>query len=83
MRCTRRSRAGADAWSRSRSTRTGLARELDLLRVPLVIVLDRDGNVAFTSSRSDAAGLAAVATATDQIIAGKPVAAATAQGGKP
>ncbi len=62
---------------------TGLARELDLLRVPLVIVLDRDGNVAFTSSRSDAAGLAAVATATDQIIAGKPVAAATAQGGKP
>jgi thiol-disulfide isomerase/thioredoxin len=62
---------------------SGLARELDLLHVPLVMVLDRDGNVAFTSSRSDPAGLAAVATATDQIIAGKPVAAATAQGGKP
>lgn len=61
----------------------GLARELDLRHVPLAIVLDRDGNVAFTSSRSDAAGLAAVTDATHQLIAGRPVAAATVEGGKP
>ncbi|HEY6866775.1 MAG TPA: TlpA disulfide reductase family protein [Candidatus Eisenbacteria bacterium] len=60
----------------------GLARELDLQHVPLTLVLDRDGNVAFTSSRSDDAGLTAVAAAARELVAGKPVAAAT-EGGKP
>jgi thiol-disulfide isomerase/thioredoxin len=61
----------------------GLARELDLRHVPLVMVVDRDGSVAFTSSRSDAAGLAALADATRQLIAGRPVVATAPEGGKP
>lgn len=40
----------------------GLAHELDLKRVPLTLVLDRNGHIIFTTSRSDAEGLAALAT---------------------
>jgi len=36
----------------------GLARELDLQAVPLTLVLDRNGAVAWVSSRTDEAGLA-------------------------
>ena len=61
----------------------GVARELDLQDVPLTLVLDRDGQVALTSSRSDAAGLQAVADAAHGLIAGRPVAAAGAEGGRP
>jgi thiol-disulfide isomerase/thioredoxin len=61
----------------------GLAHELDLREVPLTLVLDRDGRVALTSGRSDAAGLQAVADAAHGLIAGRPVAAAGTEGGKP
>ena len=61
----------------------GLARELELRHVPLTLVLDRDGRVAFASSRSDDAGLAAVAAAAHELMAGRPVAAAAPEGGRP
>jgi thiol-disulfide isomerase/thioredoxin len=38
----------------------GLARELDLRAVPLTVVLDRDGRIAFTSRGTDRAALAAL-----------------------
>lgn len=59
----------------------GLARELDLRSVPLTIVLGRDGEVAFTSARSDEAGLDALVAATRKLAGGPPVAAREAAGG--
>ena len=61
----------------------GLAQELDLEHVPLALVLDRDGTVAFASSRSDEAGLAAVADAARRLIAGKPAVAVVPEGRTP
>ena len=61
----------------------GLAAELDLQHVPLALVLDRDGTVAFASSRSDEAGLAAVADAARRLMAGKPAVAAVPEGRTP
>ena len=58
----------------------GLARQLDLRQIPLTLVLDRTGHVAFTSSSTDPAGMDALAAATDDLIAGRAV-AATVQGG--
>lgn len=40
----------------------GLARALDVKSVPLTLVLDRNGHIIFTTSRSDAEGLAEVST---------------------
>jgi peroxiredoxin len=59
----------------------GLARELDLRSVPVTIVLDRDGHVAFASTRSDAAGLDALVAATRKLAGAPPVAAREAAGG--
>ncbi len=53
----------------------GLARRLDLTHLPIVIVIDRRGEVAFVTSRSDAGGLEALAGATRQALDGKPIAA--------
>ena len=61
----------------------GLARELDLRNVPFTIVLNRDGDVAFTSSQTDDAGLEALAATTRQLIADKPSAARIPEGEKP
>jgi thiol-disulfide isomerase/thioredoxin len=59
----------------------GLARELDLRSVPVTIVLDRNGEVAFASTRSDAAGLAELEAATRRLVAARPIAAREAAGG--
>jgi len=59
----------------------GLARRLDLRHVPFTIVLDRDGNVAYTASGSDAVALDALCAAARQVLAAKPVAARGDEGG--
>lgn len=59
----------------------GLARQLDLRSVPFTIVLDRQGQLAFASTRSDRAGLDALVAATRRLVAEKPVAANTAPEG--
>jgi len=59
-----------------------LARRLDLRAVPLSIVLDRDGEVALTSRRSDAAGIAALESAVRALLAA-PVATRPSAGGAP
>ena len=61
----------------------GLARELNLQHIPVTVVLDRNGAVAYTTSRSDAAGLAALTAATRQLLADKPVAAGLHDGEQP
>ena len=47
----------------------GLARELDLQAVPLTLVLDRNGAVAWCSPRSDEAGLAETRAAVQRLLA--------------
>ncbi len=47
----------------------GLARELDLQAVPLTLVLDRDGAVAWCSPRTDDAGLAETRAAVERLLA--------------
>ena len=59
----------------------GLARALDLKRVPLTLVLDRAGHIIYTTSRSDAQGLAAVAAKVRQSNALATPAAADADAG--
>ena len=61
----------------------GLARQLDLGSIPFTMVLDRNGEVAFTTSRSDEAGLSELAAAARQIASGRPYAAGLAGGGTP
>jgi thiol-disulfide isomerase/thioredoxin len=61
----------------------GLARELDLRHVPFTVVLDRNGEVAFTTSRSDQAGLDALVASARQLVSSRPVIAETSEGNKP
>jgi hypothetical protein len=49
--------------------------------VPLSLVIDRAGNIAYANTRSDAAGLDALVAATRKAIAERPVAAGIAEGG--
>jgi peroxiredoxin len=58
----------------------GLARALDLQHVPLTLVLDRSGAVAFTTSGSDDAALVALGAATRRLIAGDPPVSTTTEG---
>lgn len=51
----------------------GLARDLDLKQVPLTLVLDRAGAVAWVSSRSDEEGLSETRAAVERTLA-KPAA---------
>lgn len=53
----------------------GLAELIGLRQLPFTVVIGRDGKVAYTTGRSDAAGLMALTSATRQILAGQPVAA--------
>lgn len=55
----------------------GLARELDLQAVPLTLVLDRTGAVAWCSPRSDEAGLAETRAAVQRLLAQPAPPAAT------
>jgi thiol-disulfide isomerase/thioredoxin len=61
----------------------GLARELDLRQLPFTVVLDRNGEVAYTTGRSDDLGLDALAAATRQLVAAPPVAARLHEGDQP
>lgn len=54
----------------------GLARALDLRRVPFTLVLDRTGRVVFTTAGSDDRAVASVATAARQLLAQPPTAEA-------
>jgi len=47
---------------------SGMARELDLKQVPLTLVLDRSGAVAWCSSRTDAQGLAETRAAVERLL---------------
>jgi len=58
----------------------GLAEQVALRQLPFTVVIGRDGQVAYSTGRSDAAGLAALASATRQLLAGQPVAAGDAEG---
>jgi len=60
----------------------GLARQLDLDRVPYTVVLDRRGAVAFTTSGANPAGLSELAAVTRRLAAENPPAAARAEAGQ-
>jgi len=60
----------------------GLARALDLPHVPFTIVLDRSGAIAYTTSRSDDAGLEQLDQVTRRLLAvASPVVSRGAEGG--
>lgn len=63
----------------------GLARELDLQAVPLTLVLDRSGAVAWCSPKSDEAGLAETRAAVQRLLAqpAPPVATPAVAGDTP
>jgi thiol-disulfide isomerase/thioredoxin len=61
----------------------GLVRELDLRQVPLTVVLDRNGEVAFTSGHSDAAGIDAIGDVARRLMAARPYVSGIQPGGKP
>ena len=50
----------------------GLARALDLKHIPCTLIMDRAGNVAYTTSGSDDAAIARLATTTRQLLAQSP-----------
>lgn len=55
----------------------GLARQLDLKSVPLTLVLDGDGRIAYSTTGSDEAALAQVAAAAHRLLGGSAAAATT------
>ncbi len=59
----------------------GLAAALGLRELPFTLVLGRDGDVAYSTSRSDAAGVAALSTATRALLSGQVVASGDGDGG--
>lgn len=50
----------------------GLAESLSLEQLPLTLVLDRSGRVAYSSGRSDAEALQVLADVTHRLLAGQP-----------
>ena len=61
----------------------GLVRELDLQHIPFTIVMDRNGQVAYTTSRSDPQGTEALAAAAIQLAAKQPLASGIHEGDQP
>ena len=59
----------------------GLARRLDLDHIPYTIVLDREGQVAFTTSAADANGIAELGAVTRRLIGEAPALSTTQEGG--
>jgi thiol-disulfide isomerase/thioredoxin len=51
----------------------GLARALDLDHVPFTVVLDRGGEVAFSTSGSDADGIAEIGAVTRRLVEKRPL----------
>jgi thiol-disulfide isomerase/thioredoxin len=60
---------------------SGLARELDLRRVPATVVLDRDGRIAWSTGRSDDAELAKLEAVVRRLLGAVPVMAEDPNGG--
>jgi thiol-disulfide isomerase/thioredoxin len=60
---------------------SGLARELDLRAVPATVVLDRDGRIAWSTSRSDDAELAKLESVVRRLVGAVPVASGDPNGG--
>ncbi len=58
----------------------GLARDLALQHIPCTLVLDRDGNVVWTTSGSDAGALDALARRTEALLAPSQALAIPARG---
>ena len=58
----------------------GLAKQLDLQHIPFTLVLDRTGEVVFTTSGSDEASLSALEAAARQAVAARPVATREPEG---
>ncbi len=54
----------------------GLARTLDLQAIPCTLVLDRDGNVVWSTARSDEAGFRELSARTRELLSARPTAAA-------
>jgi thiol-disulfide isomerase/thioredoxin len=61
----------------------GLARQLDLKHVPFTIILDRSGQVAFSTSGADGNALESITAAARQLVARAPVASDGPAGGTP
>ena len=61
----------------------GLARRLDLDRIPYTLVLGRDGAIAFASSGADEAALAELNAVTQRLLAAPGNASSSLQGGTP
>ena len=61
----------------------GLARLLDLKHVPFTIILDRSGQVAFSTSGADGHALESIGAAARQLVARAPVASDAPAGGTP
>lgn len=59
----------------------GLAKQLGLQHVPLAIVIDRNGQVVGVFSRDDDAALEQLGTQAKRLLADRPVAAQTEDGG--
>jgi thiol-disulfide isomerase/thioredoxin len=57
-----------------------LARQLDLRAVPLTVVLDRAGHVAWSTTRSDEEGFGSLQDATRKLLADHPASAPVAEG---
>jgi thiol-disulfide isomerase/thioredoxin len=61
----------------------GLARQLDLDHIPLTLVLDRNGAVAFSISGTDDRSLAGLRSTALRLVAAKPYATQTTEGANP
>ncbi len=61
----------------------GIARTLDLPHVPYTVVLDADGRVAFTSEGADEAAVRELSAVTHKLVAGRPTAVRSTEGGTP
>jgi cytochrome c biogenesis protein CcmG, thiol:disulfide interchange protein DsbE len=61
----------------------GLARRLDLDRIPTTLVLDRDGRIACVHSGGDAAGLAEVTSVARRLVGARTAAVTPVEGGNP
>ena len=61
----------------------GLAHALDIRQLPFTVIVDRNGDLAYTTGRSDEAGLNALAAATRQLVAVRAIASSLHEGDQP
>lgn len=61
----------------------GLVRQLDLRSIPFTMVLDKRGQVVFTTVESNAAAIAAMGAAARRALESDPMASGDTEGGRP